>query len=128
MVAVDGTVEMLMKVAHYLLMQKCTFTVHHVCMQSFESGLLLMLEGWQAVQEANWEGGTSLVSVTFSTAWPNSWSHCCLHRCWPWTLSLARCAAQDGNGPFHPAQLALTGLHTLSESWNSSSNLPPQML
>ena len=64
-------------------------TVHHVCVQSFESGLLLMLEGWQAVQEADWEGGTSLVSVTFSTAWPNSWSHCCLHRCWPWTLSLA---------------------------------------
>ena len=56
MVAVDGMVEMLMKVAHYLLMQKCTFTVHHVCVQSFESGLLLMLEGWQAVQEADWEG------------------------------------------------------------------------
>ena len=39
-----------------------------------------MLEGWQAVQEADWEGGTSLVSVTFSTAWPNSWrgtaAHC----------------------------------------------------
>ena len=25
-------------------------------MQSFESGLLLMLEGWQAVQETDWEG------------------------------------------------------------------------
>ena len=25
-------------------------------MQSFESGLQLMVEGWQAVQEADWEG------------------------------------------------------------------------
>ena len=58
MVAVDGTVEVLVRIAHYLLMQKCTFTVHHVCVcvQSYESGLLLMLEGWQAVQEADWEG------------------------------------------------------------------------
>ena len=55
-VAADGTMEVLVRIAHYLLMQKCTFTVHHVCMQSFESGLLLMLEGWQAVQEADWEG------------------------------------------------------------------------
>ena len=60
-------------------MQKCTFTVHHVCVQSFESVLLLMLECWQAVQEANWEGGTCLVSVTFSTAWPNSWKGTAAH-------------------------------------------------
>ena len=31
MVAVDGMVEVLVRIAHYLLMQKCTFTVHHVC-------------------------------------------------------------------------------------------------
>ena len=31
MVAADGTVEVLVRIAHYLLMQKCTFTVHHVC-------------------------------------------------------------------------------------------------
>ena len=73
-VAVDGTMEVLVRITHYLLMQKCTFTVHHVCVQSFESGLLLMLEGWQAVQETDWEGRdlSGLVSVTFSTAWPNS--------------------------------------------------------
>ena len=30
-VAADGTMEVLVRIAHYLLMQKCTFTVHHVC-------------------------------------------------------------------------------------------------
>ena len=29
--AVDGTVEVLVRITHYLLMQKCAFTVHHVC-------------------------------------------------------------------------------------------------
>lgn len=26
------------------------------CMQSFDCGLRLMVQGWQAVQEAGWEG------------------------------------------------------------------------
>ena len=30
-VAADGTMEVLVRIAHYLLMQKCTFTVHRVC-------------------------------------------------------------------------------------------------
>lgn len=56
MVGADSMVESLVR----MTCVPADVQVHHVCptacMQSFDCGLRLMVQGWQAVQEAGWEG------------------------------------------------------------------------